>query len=62
MNKIFISHDSRDYKVAKLIAAMLKRVSLGQLDPWYSSDDSPNGGIKPGGVWVDVLREQLSGS
>lgn len=50
MSKIFISHDSRDHSIAKLLSVTLERVTIKQLRAWYSSDDSADGGIRPGGM------------
>jgi hypothetical protein len=57
--RLFLSHDSRDTELAKVIATTLSRITLGQLDVWFSSDDSPSGGIRPGRVWLDEIRSQL---
>ncbi len=57
--KLFLSHDHRDDALAKVIASTLSRITLGQLEVWFSSDDSPSGGIKPGKVWIDEIRTQL---
>jgi hypothetical protein len=55
---IFLSHDHRDSNVAHVLANCLSRVTLQQLDVWFSSDSSPSGGMEPG-VWLDNIRGQL---
>lgn len=61
-SKLFLSHDHRDEEVAAVIAGTLKRITLGQLDVWFSSDASPSGGIQPGRVWLDEIRTRLEQS
>ena len=56
---LFLSHDSRDSQIAKIIAGVLKRITLSQLDVWYSSDCSRDGGLQPGQVWLDEIRSRL---
>ena len=60
--KLFLSHDHRDDELAKVIAGTLFRITLGQLEVWYSSDGSPLGGMRPGSVWIDEVRAQLEQS
>lgn len=62
MSHLFLSHDHRDADLARIFATTLTRITLSQLHIWYSSDDSPGGGIEPGGVWLDKIREQLTQS
>jgi len=40
----------------------LTRLTLRQLTVWHSSDSSGNGGLKPGHIWLDEIRLQLSKS
>ena len=61
MGKIFLSHDHDDKEIANEIANTIDRITLGQIKVWFSSDNSPFGGMKPG-VWFDQLRERLSQS
>jgi PAS domain S-box-containing protein len=60
--KVFLSHDSRDEKVARVIANTLARISLDQVGIWFSSDPSPSGGIKPGQVWTNEIESRLMAS
>jgi hypothetical protein len=60
--KLFLSHDHRDHELARALATALKRVTLSQLDVWFSTDASPQGGILPGRMWLDEIRGQLAQS
>jgi PAS domain S-box-containing protein len=60
--QVFLSHDQRDGQLAKVIAETLTRISLGQIQIWFSSDPSPVGGLKPGQRWVEELESRLSSS
>lgn len=60
--KVFLSHDSRDEKIARVIATTLSRISLDQVEMWFSSDRSPSGGFKPGQVWLNELESRLLAS
>jgi PAS domain S-box-containing protein len=57
--QVFLSHDSRDGKLAKVVAETVSRVSLKQIEMWYSSDSSSFGGLKPGQVWINEIKEQM---
>lgn len=56
---LFLSHDHRDQPLARALAGALNRITLGQLEVWFSSDLSPDGGIQPGRVWLDEIRTRL---
>jgi hypothetical protein len=60
--KLFLSHDHRDDELARIIASTLSRITLGQVEVWFSSDNSPSGGIRPGSVWLDEVKAQLERS
>jgi PAS domain S-box-containing protein len=61
-HRAFLSHGSRDEMLAKMIAEIISRISLQQIEVWYSSDPSPTGGLRPGQVWADVIKSQLLAS
>lgn len=61
-HQLFLSHDSRDRGRADVLAHMIKRISLRQIDVWHSSDQSQGGGLMPGHVWLDEIRRRLTGS
>jgi hypothetical protein len=60
--KLFISHAHQDEGLAKVIANLLSRVTVGQIDVWFSSDDSAVGGIQPGRMWFDEIKSRLEQS
>lgn len=62
MHRFFLSHSVRDKKLAEIIATALKRITLNQISPWYSSDDSGSGGLQPGMIWFNAILEKLSNS
>jgi len=61
-HKFFLSHFSGDKVIAEIVAKLLHRLSLQQLLPWYSSDSSENGGLKPGNIWFNEILERISQS
>jgi hypothetical protein len=60
--KVFLSHDSRDSDLAGVLGRTLSRVTLGQIEPWFSSDGSAGGGLRPGSIWLDDIRKRLQDS
>lgn len=56
---IFLSHDHRDRQIAHALAATISRVTLKQLNVWFSSDTSAAGGMRPGAIVIDEVRQQL---
>lgn len=61
-HNFFLSHDSVDKEVAEIVARTLSRVSLMQVSPWFSSDQSPSGGLKPGNIWFNEILQKLKES
>jgi len=61
-HSFFISHYSGDKDVAELIARTLRRISLNQLNPWFSSDTTEVGGLRPGDMWFTEIIGRLSES
>ena len=61
-HNFFISHYHGDMDIAELIARTLRRISLNQLNPWFSSDTSEYGGIKAGERWFIEIMNKLSES
>ena len=58
---IFISHDSRDKKLAEAFEALLQDVSAGVL-MFFRSTDNKRGGIPFGKPWFDEIMQKLSAS
>jgi len=61
-HQLFLSHDSRDREKAQAVAHAIQRLTLGQIAVWHSSDDRPNGGLRPGQIWLDEIRRQIAES
>ncbi len=59
---IFISHTGADAALANALGALVRKVFAGAITPWYSSDRSPRGGIKPGEPWWERIHSELSGA
>jgi len=59
---IFISHTGADAPVANELGRLIRRVFAGAIIPWYSSDKSPRGGIKPGEPWWERIHDELRGA
>ena len=57
---VFISHTSADASLANALGVLIKKVFAGGITPWFSSDQSPRGGIKPGEEWWDRIHKELS--
>jgi hypothetical protein len=62
MHKFFLSHSSSDKNLAEIIAETLKRITLNQISPWFSSDESGAGGLQPGMIWFNAILDKLSKS
>jgi hypothetical protein len=56
---VFISHDSRDAKLAEAFSKLLKSVSAGMIKTFRSSDKKGNEGIDFGEEWYKRLMAQL---
>lgn len=58
---LFLSHNHRDQKHAATLRDLLRFVSAGQLEVWFTSDNRPEDGLTPGD-WYKQLRERLAAS
>ncbi len=56
---VFISHDSRDAKLAEAFSKLLRSVSAGMLRSFRSSDNKGREGIEFGDEWYKRLMEKL---
>lgn len=61
-HNFFISHYSGDKEAAEIIANAIQRVSLKQMIPWFSSDVSSSGGLKPGSIWFSEIISRITAS
>lgn len=57
---IFISHDTRDAKLAEAFSKLLKSVSAGMIKSFRSSDKSGTDGISYGDEWYTFIMERLA--
>lgn len=56
---IFLSHYHQDKEIAQAIANTVARITLGQIETWFSNDASGSGGINPGDVWFNSVKSRL---
>ncbi|MEL7147452.1 MAG: toll/interleukin-1 receptor domain-containing protein [Bacteroidota bacterium] len=61
-HRLFISHYSGDKEISNAIGSLLSRVSLCQIEPWFSSDESQFGGLKPGEIWFNSILKKIEQS
>jgi len=61
-HELFISHYNGDKNIAELFSNALGRITLGQINPWFSSDDNKNGGLKPGDIWFNQIFAKITQS
>lgn len=61
-HNFFLSHYSKDEDVAKIIAKSLSMITVDQIIPWYSSDSSESGGLKPGNIWFNEILSKIQQS
>jgi len=59
---IFISHSSYDKEVVKILADLIKKVSLNQIQIWFSNDTDTKGGFLIGEDWFDSIISNLKKS
>ena len=56
---VFISHDTRDAKLAEAFSALLKSVSAGVLKTFRTSDRKGNQGIEYGVEWYPEIIKNI---
>jgi hypothetical protein len=56
---VFISHDSRDGKIAEAVATLLKRVCSDRIQVFRSSDRGGKEGIRSADVWFETVRRKM---
>lgn len=61
-HKFFISHYSGDKSIAELFSNALRRITLEQITPWYSSDSTGDSGLKPGDIWFNQILTRITSS
>lgn len=58
-NNIFISHSSSDRKVVEIFADLIRRISLNQINIWFSNDNEVHGGYMVGDNWLETILNNL---
>ncbi len=61
-HKFFISHYSGDKAIAELFSGALRRITLEQISPWFSSDSTGGSGLKPGDIWFNQILSKITQS
>ena len=56
---IFISHAHEDRGLAKAWQDLIRTLSVGQIHPWYSSDERAGGGVGTG-EWRSEIRDRVA--
>lgn len=59
MKTIFISHAVADKKIVQPFEEMIRKLSLGQITSWCSSNDTISNGIKPGENWFKKIISKI---
>jgi len=62
IHKFFISHYGGDKNIAELFSNALRRITLEQISPWFSSDDNRGGGLRPGDIWFNQILDRITQS
>jgi tetratricopeptide (TPR) repeat protein len=57
--KVLISHAHAERSLAEAWKTLLETVSQGAVEPWYSSDTQPDGGMQIGEEWREQLRQRI---
>ncbi|MBI3520027.1 MAG: toll/interleukin-1 receptor domain-containing protein [Bacteroidetes bacterium] len=61
-HKFFISHYSKDKSIAELFSNALRRITLEQISPWFSSDTTGGQGLQPGDIWFNQILTKITQS
>lgn len=61
-NKLFISHSTYDKDAVAILARLIKRISLNQIQIWFSNDTNTEGGFIAGANWFDDIINNLKSS
>ena len=59
---IFISHSSYDREIVKIFSELIKKVSLRQLNIWFSNDTDTDGGFLAGDDWFESIINHIKRS
>lgn len=58
-NNIFISHSSYDKDIVKIFSELIKKVSLSQINIWFSNDTDIGGGFLAGDDWFESIISHI---
>ena len=61
-HRFFLSHYSSDKNIVDIVSKTLKRITLNQIVPWFSSNESGTGGLKPGNLWFNEILDKIQKS
>jgi TIR domain len=61
-HQVLLSHAHRDGAAANVLADMVQRATLDQVQVWHSSDQRESGGILAGERWFDAIRRNMERS
>lgn len=56
---IFISHSSYDKEVVKIFSELIRKVSLSQINIWFSNDTDTEGGFLVGDDWFESIINHI---
>ncbi len=56
---IFISHSSYDKEVVKIFSELIRKVSLSQINIWFSNDTDTEGGFLVGDDWYESIINHI---
>jgi hypothetical protein len=59
---LFLSHSSDDKELTAQFGQFLRNLSLSQIDIWFSSDSDNTGGLHPGDIWFEKIRQKMESS
>lgn len=56
---LFISHSSYDVEIVRILAEIFRKVSLNQINIWFSNDQEAKGGVTVGDNWFQTIVNNL---
>ncbi|MCH8008946.1 MAG: toll/interleukin-1 receptor domain-containing protein [Chloroflexi bacterium] len=62
LRRVFISHAHSDRDLGVALSTLLEHAFSGTVEPYFSTDPSPGGGMQPVDEWYSRIHEKLSES